>query len=507
MSSVICKQCGRENRSHFKFCLGCGVELNKDNVIVKAEATIPPVMPPAPEPQHKLASAPTMAATPGSELADYLKSQGIAIPESSRPPAPAPTPPPFAAPPAPAPAPFAAPMSPSAPAPAPFAPPASAPFGAPMSPSAPAPAPFGAPAPAPFAPPAPAPFAAPAPAPFGAPTPAPFAAPMSPSAPMSPTAPPPAPAPGPDDHSDELPFAPPPAAHGGFEMADTVCADDEQQQMIVPKPVAPTGQKICAQCGSAITPGFKFCGNCGSPALDAPAPAPLDSTIPAPAPFAAPAPAPAPAVAPVPVARLIVQRPDGSTAPVIDLFAGETILGRTTHPAFSNDYYMSPNHCKLTIDSGSIFVEDLGSLNGTFFRLSHEELLHDGDVFRVGTEVLRYQVLPPVETLDDGTIIAGSPNLDAWGRLELIMGKSFAGQAFAMTGERIRIGREEGDITFPDDGYVSGEHLEVTRIDNATYLVDLNSSNGTYLNIKSIMELDPATPILMGYQLYRIELL
>jgi len=37
--------------------------------------------------------------------------------------------------------------------------------------------------------------------------------------------------------------------------------------------------------------------------------------------------------------------------------------------------------------------------------------------------------------------------------------------------------------------------------------VDLNSSNGTYLNIKSVMELDPATPILMGYQLYRIELL
>ncbi|PKN48158.1 MAG: hypothetical protein CVU59_00010 [Deltaproteobacteria bacterium HGW-Deltaproteobacteria-17] len=293
-------------------------------------------------------------------------------------------------------------------------------------------------------------------------------------------------------------------------MADTVCADDEQQQMVLPQATPEAGAKVCSQCGTAITPGFKFCGNCGSPAIvDAPVQPSLDSTIPAPAPFAAPAPVPAPvaAPAPVPVARLIVQRPDGSTAPVIDMFEGETILGRSTHAAFSNDYYMSPNHCKLTIDSGSIFVEDLGSLNGTFFRLSHEELLHDGDVFRVGTEVLRYRALPPVDALDDGTIIAGSPNLDAWGRLELIMGKDAPGQAFAMTGERIRIGREEGDITFPDDGYVSGEHLEVTRMDNASYLIDLNSSNGTYLNIKNLMELDPATPILMGYQLYRIELL
>jgi len=551
VSSVICKQCGRENRSHFKFCLGCGVELNKDNVIVKPEATIPPVMPPPPEPSHKLASAPTMAATPGSELADYLKSQGISIPESSRPaaPTPPPAPAPFAAPmspsaPPPAPAPFAAPppaaspfaapppaASPFAappPAPAPFAappsapapfaapPPAASPFAAPMSPSAPPPAasPFAAPpsAPAPFAapPPAPAPFAPPpAPAPFAPPPAAsPFAAPMSPSAP------PPAPAPV-DDRSDELPFMPPAgpagpapiAQSGGFEMADTVCADDDQQAMIAPKPAPAGGQKICSQCGSAITPGFKFCGNCGSPAImDAPAAPQLDSTLPAPAPFAPP-PAPAPAPAPVPVARLIVQRPDGSTAPVIDLFEGETVLGRSTHDPFSNDYYMSPKHCKLTIDSGSIFVEDMGSLNGTFFRLSREELLKDGDMFRVGTEVLRYRALPPVEELEDGTIAAGSPNLEAWGRLELIMGKDAAGQAFSLTGERIRIGREEGDITFPDDGYVSGEHLEITRIDNATYLVDLNSSNGTYLNIKSLMELDPATPILMGYQLYRIELL
>jgi pSer/pThr/pTyr-binding forkhead associated (FHA) protein len=292
-------------------------------------------------------------------------------------------------------------------------------------------------------------------------------------------------------------------------MADTVCADDDPQVLGIPYSLPPpAGQKICSQCGTSITPGFKFCGNCGSPAIiDAPVAPSLDSTIPAPAPFMEPAHAPAPAPAPAPVARLIVQRPDGSTAPVIDLFEGETILGRATHPAFSNDYYMSPNHCKLIIDAGSIFVEDLGSLNGTFFRLSHEELLQDGDIFRVGTEVLRYQSLPPVDSLEDGTIIAGSPNLDAWGRLELIMGKGVAGQAFAMTGERIRIGREEGDITFPDDGYVSGEHLEITRMDNASYLIDLNSSNGTYLNIKRAMELDPAIPILMGYQLYRIELL
>ncbi|MBU1536189.1 zinc ribbon domain-containing protein, partial [Myxococcota bacterium] len=115
MSTVICKNCGRENRSHFKFCLGCGTELNKDNVIVTPEATIPPSSVPLPDPvpgqKFKMASAPTMAAASSAELTEYLSKHGIQMggkspddtPLPGAPPpgmAPAGAPPPAAAPPA-----------------------------------------------------------------------------------------------------------------------------------------------------------------------------------------------------------------------------------------------------------------------------------------------------------------------------------------------------------------------------------------------------------------------
>jgi pSer/pThr/pTyr-binding forkhead associated (FHA) protein len=71
----------------------------------------------------------------------------------------------------------------------------------------------------------------------------------------------------------------------------------------------------------------------------------------------------------------------------------------------------------------------------------------------------------------------------------------------------IKIGREEGDITYPEDGYVSGEHMEINKLDDQVFLIDLNSSNGSYLKISSKRELMPGTPLLMGYQLYKFELI
>ncbi|MGM0596416.1 MAG: hypothetical protein ACQES9_05190, partial [Myxococcota bacterium] len=82
MSVVICKQCGRENKSHFKYCLGCGIELKKENVILKPEPTIPPTsMPPTPDnmsmkKRNNLGNAPTMSAASNEELNRMLKEQG-----------------------------------------------------------------------------------------------------------------------------------------------------------------------------------------------------------------------------------------------------------------------------------------------------------------------------------------------------------------------------------------------------------------------------------------------
>jgi pSer/pThr/pTyr-binding forkhead associated (FHA) protein len=67
------------------------------------------------------------------------------------------------------------------------------------------------------------------------------------------------------------------------------------------------------------------------------------------------------------------------------------------------------------------------------------------------------------------------------------------------------MGRERGDILFPEDGYVSGTHARISLGQERVTLADLGSSNGTFLRIRGERKLPAAAFILMGQQLFRIE--
>jgi pSer/pThr/pTyr-binding forkhead associated (FHA) protein len=149
-------------------------------------------------------------------------------------------------------------------------------------------------------------------------------------------------------------------------------------------------------------------------------------------------------------------------------------------------------------------VRDVGSLNGIYVKLSGEEELVDGDIFRIGQELLRFDEIPAPVPLDDGTDIMGSPNPGYWGRLALIVGRDQDGSAFPLFGESVTLGRERGDILFPEDGYVSGQHARVSLRDGRFWLTDLNSSNGTFIRVRGERAVENGTAILMGQQLFRV---
>ena len=65
------------------------------------------------------------------------------------------------------------------------------------------------------------------------------------------------------------------------------------------------------------------------------------------------------------------------------------------------------------------------------------------------------------------------------GRLALVIGRDTTGNAFPVPERGVHLGRERGDINFPDDGYVSGLHARITLRDGRVFLSDLGSSNGT----------------------------
>jgi len=264
----------------------------------------------------------------------------------------------------------------------------------------------------------------------------------------------------------------------------------------------PGGENICPSCGKLNSVGFAFCGSCGTrlgqsfsgggAALGAPRTMYMG--------------APAPVAAVSARGRLVLIRPDGSEGGTHQLNEGENLVGRGQGPLFDSDAYLSPRHGEFTVGSSSMTVRDLRSLNGVFLKITQEEPLESGDVFRIGQELLRFEVISAPQPLEDGTEVMGTPNPGFWGRLSVVVGRDVDGSAFPLFGDAIVLGRERGDILFPEDGYVSGAHARISLRDGQVFLADLGSSNGSFLRIRGERPIPAGSFVLMGQQLFRVEL-
>lgn len=275
-----------------------------------------------------------------------------------------------------------------------------------------------------------------------------------------------------------------------------------------PAQAAPSGNEIpCPTCGRPVQIGFAFCGACGTRVAPPPGGATAAAAAAAPQPrtmfMAGTSAAAAPAA--VPRGRLILIRPDGSEGGAHPLHDGDNLIGRGQAALFDADAYLSPRHAELSVGPDGVTVRDLQSLNGIFLKITSEEVLDSGDIFRIGQELLRFEVISPPQALEDGTEVMGTPNPGFWGRLSVIVGRDVDGSAFPLFGEAIVLGRERGDILFPEDGYVSGTHARIALRDEHVYLTDLGSSNGTFLRLRHERTVPTGSFMLMGQQLFRLE--
>jgi pSer/pThr/pTyr-binding forkhead associated (FHA) protein len=215
------------------------------------------------------------------------------------------------------------------------------------------------------------------------------------------------------------------------------------------------------------------------------------------------------ALAPEPIkitvrSQLTLIRPDGTEGGSYPLQQGENLVGRGQGPLFDSDPYLSPRHAEFVLTEEGLEARDLRSLNVVFVKTTQEEPLESGDTFRIGQELLRFDVISPPSPLEDGSEIIGTPNPGYWGRLSVIVGRDLDGPAFPLFDETVVLGRERGDILFPEDGYVSGTHAQITLREGRVYLTDLGSSNGTFLRVRDARLVAPGSLLLMGQQLFRV---
>jgi pSer/pThr/pTyr-binding forkhead associated (FHA) protein len=258
------------------------------------------------------------------------------------------------------------------------------------------------------------------------------------------------------------------------------------------------GTKVpCPQCSHLNGGGNIFCGSCGFRLMASVSPA---------APPAQPKPgASDPSGLQVVLTAL---RADGSEAGVFPLPSANVTVGRETGGIFATDSYLSPRHATFRSEGNRLFIKDEASLNGVYRKLTRDTPVELGpsDVFRIGQEIIKYEPLEKVAPSPDGVERLGAPSKGYIGRLALVVGRDTTGNAFPVPDSGVHLGRERGEVLFPEDGYVSGLHCRIAPEGAKVFLTDLGSSNGTFLRLNAEAEIVTGDVLLMGQQLFRISM-
>ena len=265
------------------------------------------------------------------------------------------------------------------------------------------------------------------------------------------------------------------------------------QQAPAPAANGAAAYVTCPQCEHPNPATNRFCASCGYKLNLASVPM-----------------KPAVAAAPVTGAVMLTAlRADGSEAGSYTLTqAPSETIGRDTGSIFAGDSYLSPRHAIFTRKGDRLYVGDARSLNGVYLKIRPNTpwSLRFGDVFRIGQEILRLEKLDAPQPSQDGVQRLGSPSDGYVARLGLVIGRDTTGNAFPVPKAGLHLGRERGDVLFPEDGYVSGLHCRLgVGPDNTISLTDLGSSNGSFVRLREEHPVSSGDILLMGQQLFRID--
>ena len=271
-------------------------------------------------------------------------------------------------------------------------------------------------------------------------------------------------------------------------------------------PVARSSAPLsCARCGSEREPDALFCRYCGASFKES---GPLNGFTPPQSPAAAPA-----VNMGLAAPRLVTLLKDGSEGRSIPLTdKDQDIGGAEGDITFPDDPYLSPRHARIACRADTYSVRDLDSVNGVYVRLREDAELRDRDMMLVGQQVLRFELLADGELplgpgFQRGVMVFGTPESARFARLIQYTTEGVARDVHYLFRDETIIGRENGDIVFTDDPFLSRRHAAL-RVDHAGRrftLHDLGSSNGTALRIRGEHVLKDGDQFRIGRHLFRFE--
>jgi pSer/pThr/pTyr-binding forkhead associated (FHA) protein/S1-C subfamily serine protease len=174
--------------------------------------------------------------------------------------------------------------------------------------------------------------------------------------------------------------------------------------------------------------------------------------------------------------------PDGHTVSLV----GRMRLGRGSHTDIPlDDSTASREHAAIEVTADGVVLSDLGSSNGTFVnevKLTGPRLLQDGDSIRIGHSTLTFH---RPQTIQAATAELPLPVAEGatlmWETQEPLCLVRADGQRFAVT-HSLRLGRDPGCDLVLDDRSASHQHARIDLVAGQASVIDLGSSNGTWVN-------------------------
>lgn len=256
----------------------------------------------------------------------------------------------------------------------------------------------------------------------------------------------------------------------------------------------------CSNCGHQMPPGDKFCGQCGNRIeSEAAKPAMSGKTM-----FFSGVQMPG-------RAKLILVRGDSTDGISYQLNGTEHVAGREEGAIlFPEDPLVSPRHANFYYKEDKLHVRDEGSVNGVFIRIKRPVTLASGSVFLVGEQLLQIEAVAPdlgPQPDSEGTYFYASPRRASKMKLIQTLRGGEIGLIYRARAETLAIGRENCDVNFPDDPFISGMHAQLNILEDGNFkLEDLGSKNGTFVRIDDEVPLLNGDYVFLGQQLLRVEI-
>jgi len=314
-----------------------------------------------------------------------------------------------------------------------------------------------------------------------------------------------------------------------------VALDPRPKTHSSPVPLDEAAPNPCVKCGTRVMPGQRFCPNCGN-RIVIPLSFDVETRV-------GPRPSAVQAAAIPKVnfrdtqdsrdrkdrkeskpgrstlffggavqsarAKLTLIRGDGDDGVSFTLAGQDHLAGRGDCPiSFPDDPFLSPIHANFVYANNHLVVRDQRSLNGVYVRISGTTEVENGSMVLVGEQVL--SVDPAAQPADlpdtEGTYYSASMIRPASLEIRQNLRGGQIGWVHRVEGDLVTIGRENNDINFPDDPFISGRHAELRIAGGVLSVTDLGSRNGTFVRVHDERVLKHGDYVFLGQQLLRVEI-